>query len=915
MELGKVNIEGKKFSSPEEEIKFLRSEIEKRETMLGGNQESPKEQTISAVVKDYARTPASAIVHPKAEIKPEVAGAIVLELAPEQHDRQIEELIGVMNNKGIRNAISVVEQMNSPHLEDDFHRFLVQYLKAGYISAGLKERDELWKPIHMTLYEITLPEVPKEDASQELKKFISQMEQFYAGLLHGSGKEDYFSLEIANANGSEEFVFYASVPDSKKDLFERQIHSLFAGVKVREEKNDYNIFNSEGFSVGAVAVHPRNSIFPIKTYEVFDTDPLTVIMNSFSKIDRDGEGAAVQFIVRPAPSEYITKWKHALHELEKGVPTLTAINVAFSFGGKLMKGINSLISPAPKHHYDKEKGKKEESLRLDQGAIDNVKAKVSSPVALVDVRVIASGADESAAREILSDIESAFAQFENPGHNKIKFDEVKGGRLRELLHEFSWRAYSARESLPINVKELTTMMHFPTSHLKASSPQLKKADAGEAPAPVGLPTAGTVIGVNRARGAETKIFITPEDRLRHFYTIGQTGTGKTTLLKNMIVQDIAEGAGVCMIDPHGSDIQDILANIPANRYEDVIYFDPSYIERPMGLNMLEFDRRFPEQKIFVVNEMLSIFDKLFDLKQAGGPIFEQYFRNSVLLALEDPDSGSTLLDVSRLLANKAYRDLKLSKCANPIVIQFWREVAEKAGGEAALQNVVPYVTSKFDNFLANDIMRPIIAQEKSSFNFREVMDNKKILLVNLAKGRLGDLNSHLLGLIIVGKILMAALSRVDSLGSPLSPFYLYIDEFQNVTTDSISVILSEARKYKLGLNIAHQFIGQLTDKIKGAVFGNVGTIASFRVGPEDGEFLEKQFAPIFTARDIVNLNNRNAYVRLLAEGKPVRPFNMETLPPPSGNISNVDKLKQLSYLKYGRDRQSIEAEILERYKK
>jgi hypothetical protein len=399
--------------------------------------------------------------------------------------------------------------------------------------------------------------------------------------------------------------------------------------------------------------------------------------------------------------------------------------------------------------------------------------------------------------------------------------------------------------MPLSIKEVTTMMHFPTSHLKTATPQLRKADAGVAPAPVGLPSFGTIIGVNRARGAETKVFIKPEDRLRHFYTIGQTGTGKTTLLKNMIVQDIANGAGVCMIDPHGSDIQDVLASIPPNRYEDVIYFDPSYTERPMALNMLEYDRRFPEQKIFVVNEMLAIFDKLFDMKTTGGPMFEQYFRNSTLLALEDPSSGSTLLDVSRVLSNKAYRDYKLSKCLNPIVSQFWREVAEKAGGDAALANIVPYVTSKFDNFLANDIMRPIIAQEKSSFNFREVMDSNKILLVNLAKGRLGDLNSHLLGLVVVGKILMAALSRVDSLGVPLSPFYLYIDEFQNVTTDSISVILSEARKYKLGLNVAHQFIGQLTDKIKNSVFGNVGTIASFRVGPEDAEFLEKQFAPVF----------------------------------------------------------------------
>lgn len=382
-----------------------------------------------------------------------------------------------------------------------------------------------------------------------------------------------------------------------------------------------------------------------------------------------------------------------------------------------------------------------------------------------------------------------------------------------------------------------------------------------------------------------------------------------------IHEDIQNGDGVCMIDPHGADIQDILASIPQSRYEDVIYFDPSHTERPMALNMLEYDRRFPEQKTFVVNEMLSIFNKLFDMKTAGGPMFEQYFRNAVLLTIEDPDSGNTLLDVSRVLANKAFREMKLSRCNNPIVTQFWKEVADKAGGEASLANIVPYITSKFDNFLANDIMRPIIAQEKSSFNFREIMDGKKILLVNLAKGRLGDINANLIGLILVGKILMAALSRVDSYGKELPTFYLYIDEFQNITTDSISTILSEARKYRLSLHVAHQFIKQLEEKIRDAVFGNVGSIATFRVGTEDAEFLEKQLAPVFSAHDIVNLDNHNAYLKLLVNGRPAKPFNIETLPPPIGNKSITDKLKELSYLKFGKERSLVEAEIMKKYQK
>ena len=296
-------------------------------------------------------------------------------------------------------------------------------------------------------------------------------------------------------------------------------------------------------------------------------------------------------------------------------------------------------------------------------------------------------------------------------------------------------------------------------------------------------------------------------------------------------------------------------------------------------------------------------------------MFEQYFRNATMLVIDDPESGNTLLDVSRVMSNKAFRDMKVSRCRNPVVVQFWREVAEKAGGESSLANMVPYITSKFDVFLANDIMRPIIAQEKSSFNFREIMDNKKILLVNLAKGRLGDINANLIGLILVGKILMSALSRVDSLGKDLPPFYLYIDEFQNITTNSISTILSEARKYKLSLNIAHQFIAQLEEGIKDSVFGNVGSMAVFRVGAEDAEFLEKQFAPVFTAKDLMNIDNRNAYLKMLSNGRPVRPFNIETLTPPAGDKENIAKLKELSYLKFGGDRVSIEGEIMRKYEK
>lgn len=901
-----------KFENPEQELEFLREQVAIKEKALESRGEkADRAKIVSEEIKNYQKSTTKDVLHkdfalPKAEVE-----AIVLDLSPEQHDSKMEELVSIVEEKGVMNVFSILEKLQDSHLDDDFHRFLVQYVKAGFSVLGVKEKSPLFKALRMTLFEVSLPDTG-ENKEKSLKEVLSVMEQFYAGMLSVSDEqkrdEGYFSLEFANANHSEEFIFYVSVPDSKRSLFEKQILSVYPNAKLLEQKDDYNIFNESGISLASFVRSTKNPIFPIKTYDKFDYDPLNIIANSFSKIDRDGEGASIQVIFKPAGDYFVKAYEKALHDIEKGAKVKEAIDIAHTFGGTFKKAIKELFAPSKFPNKDKT------PTPLDQNVLENIKNKIQSPIALVNIRIVASSGSREEALAIISDIESSFNQFENTTGNRLSFERAEKRKLNKTLHDFSYRLWDDDIAIPLNLREISTLMHFPGSPLKSSS-QVKISKAGTAPAPVGMLSSGTLLGVNRNRGMETKIFISPDDRLRHFYTIGQTGTGKTTLLKNMIVQDILAGNGVCMIDPHGSDIQDILASIPENRWNDVIYFDPGYTERPMALNMLEYDVRFPEQKTFVVNEMLSIFDKLFDMKTAGGPMFEQYFRNSVMLAIEDPDSGNTLLDVSRVLANKAFREMKISKCKNPIVVQFWKEVAEKAGGEASLANIVPYITSKFDNFLSNDIMRPIIAQEKSTFNFRQIMDEKKILLVNLSKGRLGDINSNLIGLIVVGKILMASLSRVDSLGKDLPPFYLYIDEFQNITTNSIATILSEARKYKLSLNIAHQFIGQLDEKIKNAVFGNVGSLAVFRVGADDAEYLVKQFEPVFTANDLINLDNRNAYLKLLVNGRPVKPFNIETLPPPKGDKENTESLKKLSYEKYGRARAEVEAEIMKKYEK
>jgi hypothetical protein len=904
--------EATQFKTPQEELEYLRAQVKERERELEAHGEKPKlDAIIRERVEDYKKTPDEAI-HNDLLMPEDSLNRIVLNLLPEEHDAQMNELILLLQEKGIKNALALLSKLNSPHVDDDFHRYLVEYIKEGFAIQGLKERSPLYRSLHMTLYEIMIPEGAKE---QSFKELVSGMEQFYSGMLSIPGDSNkghnYFTIELAMENIGEEFSFYAAVPVDKKLLFEKHILSVFPHAKIVEKNDDYNIFNPQGAAVASMAKSATNAIFPLKTYDLFDNDPLNAVLSSFSKIDHVGEGAAIQIVFSPERGdEILSKYQHALKRIQRGDDYKEAIDVSFSMTVDLMKGVRDFFKSTKKKD-----GTEKEKTPIDPERLQGIQDKVASPIFRTNVRLIASAENELKAGAILSDMESAFNQFGNTKGNSLKFDRVKKRALKSLLHQFSYRLYSEQQTIPLNLKEVTTLMHFPTSGADAA-PALRRAKSGSAPAPAGLAPAGILLGVNRHSNIETKIYMSDEDRLRHFYIIGQTGTGKSSFIKNMIIQDIQAGRGICMIDPHGSDIQDVLASVPKERYEDVIYFDPSNTERPMALNMLEYDIRYPEQKTFVVNELFSIFQKLYSgVPESMGPMFEQYFRNATMLVIEDPESGSTLVDVSRVLSDKKFRDLKISRCKNPIVVQFWKEIAEKAGGEGSLANIVPYITSKFDVFLANDIMRPIIAQEKSSFNFREIMDGKKILLVNLAKGRLGDINANLIGLILVGKILMAALSRVDSFGKDLPNFYLYIDEFQNITTNSISTILSEARKYKLSLTIAHQFIAQLEEGIKNAVFGNVGSMAAFRVGAADAEALLKQFEPVFTANDLMNVDNYNAYVRLLSGGRPVRPFNIEMIPPQKNDGAHVDTLKQLSYLKYGGDRAAIEAEIMKKYAK
>lgn len=900
--------------TPEEELAYLRAEVARKEAeLLTGKKEIPRDRIVHERLMEYKRAPAKEVLHPTYAIPETHVREIVLNLDPESDDETMAELQRVMESKGIKAALSVLEQLNNPHLEDDFHRFLVAYVLAGQPVSGLSEGAPEWKALHMTLFEVALPETKEAEADggykKPLKELLSSMEQFYSGMLSveaaASSELPYFSLELAIPVDKPHLMFYAAVPTSRKDLFTKQLHAIFPNAVVREQPNDYNVFVPDGVSIASSAEHKDVSVMPLKDYADFDYDPLNSLLQAFEKIAPEGEGASIQVLIKPVGTHYAHYYRRVLGALEKGETRARAFSIPETFVGDLAKETFRIFTGS---------GTKADAAHADRAAIELVQKKLAAPTVETNIRIIASARDTSRATAILEEIEASFHQYANPVGNHLAFKRITGGSgFRSFVKQFAFRLFSSNQKLPLSLRELTTMYHFPPKGIE-STPHLIQSRFTSAPPPQQLPQAGVLLGTNTYRGADTPVRISPEDRLRHLYVIGQTGTGKTSFMKTLITQDIQAGNGVCFIDPHGNDILDILASIPPERYEDVIYFDPAEIARPFGINMLEYDDARPEQKTFIVNEMLAIFRQLYgDVPESMGPAFEQYFRNATQLVMEDPASGSTLMDIGRVLSNKEFRDLKLSRSNNPVVNQFWNEIATQAEGEASLQNIVPYITNKFDEFTASDFMRPIIGQQNSSFKFREVIDTKKILLVNLSKGRLGERNANLLGLIIVGKLFMAALSRADNPRGEFPPFYLYIDEFQNITTKSIPGILSEARKYKLSLTLAHQFLAQVDEKIREAVFGNVGSMAVFRVGQEDAEFFEKQFAPVFKALDFTSIENYNAYVKLLAEGVPQKPFNIHSLPPSKGNSAQIDDLRELSYLTYGRDRATVEAHIKNRY--
>ena len=715
--------------------------------------------------------------------------------------------------------------------------------------------------------------VPRDN---EIK--IDAMEQMFASLY--SLKRDGFwsflkpehTMAFELVAMKEKIFFMVSVPKEIVDLVEKQIHGAYPGadVAIIEEPT---IFSKKGKVAFASMVKKNVGYYPIQIYRDLPTDPLSSITSVMAKLG-ENEGIMLQVIVSPA-------------------------------GKSWQGGGQGFISKTKKNEADPEQA----SYAVDPKQLEAVEHAVGKPGFTTSIRIVTTAPTKAQANALLTQMKGSFAQFTSP-YNRFVSQKIWLKHLFMIDFIYRYQALFRGKSI-LNSEELATIYHFPNKQIE--TPHIEWLNAKTAPAPAAIPRSGLYLGKSVYRGMERPVYIKEKDRERHMYIIGKTGTGKSEFLKDMILQDIRAGKGVCFIDPHDT-VEKILEFIPPERAEDVIYFDPSDLDRPMGLNMLEAYTE--EQKHFVVSSVINLMYKLYDPHKTGiiGPRFEHAIRNAMLTVMSEP--GATFIEVVRVLTDSKFVQELLPKVKDPVVRRYWTDQIAQTS-DFHKSEVLDYIVSKFGRFVTDKMMRNIIGQSKSAFDFRKVMDEGKILLINLAKGRIGEENSAFLGLILVPKILVAAMSRQDIPEEQRRPFYLYVDEFQNFATSDFAVILSEARKYKLNLTVANQFIGQIDEEVKNAVFGNVGTLIAFRVGVTDANYLQHEFAPVFSESDLTNVERYHTFVKTIVDNEPQPQFSMDL----TKDISKEEKLrnpqlaeliKKLSRLKYGKDRVLLEAEIAKR---
>lgn len=736
-----------------------------------------------------------------------------------------------------------------------------------------RNRNREEQSLKIVLLQVAVPrdnEIKIDAAEQMISAFFSM---YKGGKLSFLKLQEHLSFEIVGL--PEEIRFYVAVPQNLRDMVEKQIHGAYPGADIKEV-NEYNIFSENG-KVAYVEYQFRSSAYmPIKVYKDLPTDPLSSITSALAKM-REGEGAVIQVLTSPAGNA----WKSA--------------------GRKY-------LSKVKKTESDPEKA----SYKMDPKQMEAIENKCSKPGFEVCIRMVVSSTDEASAKAHLQNLKSAFEQLSGD-QNGFKSRKIRISKLfmADFIYRYQPLFYFNRNKIVLSSEELATIFHFPNKSVE--TPYIFWLNAKRAPAPQQIPHEGIYLGKSVFRGIEMPIYMGESDRMRHIYVVGATGTGKSQLLVKMMYQDLRAGRGFCFIDPHDT-FEYVMQLIPPERADDVIYFSPGDFDRPMGLNLLEAHTE--DQKHFISTAIINLMYKLFDPYKTGivGPRFEHAIRNAMLTVMSEP--GNTFVEVVRCLTDARYVQELLPKVQDPIVRRYWTDQIAQTS-DFHKSEVLDYIVSKFGRFVTNKMIRNIIGQSQNSFDFRKVMDEGKILIINLAKGQIGEENSNFLGLVLVPRILMAAMSRSDVPEEQRRNFYLYVDEFQNFATPDFAQILSEARKFHLGLCVANQFIGQMDEEVKNAVFGNVGTKIAFRVGVTDAQYLVHEFQPTFSETDLLNVEAFNAYVKTIVSNEPVPAFSMSMKEDMPGIWSQMnkdlsEKIKELSRLRYGKDRAVVEAEISRR---
>ncbi len=758
----------------------------------------------------------------------------------------------------------------------------------------------------------------ERDQMTEIRKIIGIGDHFFQTLhgiyvpevRHFFMASDFVSLEYIATDS--EIKFFMGCPRELKSLIEKQITSFYPEAVV-EETPAPKIFHPNTHQATGYLVPTKKFWWPLKTYLKFESaDPINNILNTLSNVsDEHGNSGAIQIMIRPIANH----WQHGARRKAKALSEGRMELIWWNPFSWIAAIFTTLVHGSDDKNKESKKdgGESHETPKAMEEKADKMAFEAI-------IRCITSSPDRRTAEVNMKSILNAFAQYGSPSLNSLVRRKWHSGRalIRNFLFRSFRRSWHLQNRLVLAPDEITSLFHFP--HTKYNrTPGVKWQNYKIVKAPANLPKDGLLIGHNVYRGEAEPVYMKRDDRFRHFYTIGQTGTGKSSIFQSMARQDLRNGEGICVIDPHGSLIENILPFVPRSRVDDVIIFDPSDLERPMGLNLLEAETE--EERDMVALDAMNIMIKLFD-EEIFGPRIQDYFRNGCLTLMSDP-AGGALTDIVRLFTDDAFQQAKMKHITNPVVKSFWTNQMAKTGAREKGE-MIPYFAAKFGAFITNSMMRNIIGQTKSAFDFAKVMNEGKILLMNLSKGTTGEINSKLLGLIIVSKLQTATLRRQKELTKGAKPrdFFLYIDEFQNYVTDSIESILSEARKYRLSLNIAHQYIGQIdtSQKKKGgvnlkeAVFGNVGTIMSYKIGAQDAEYMAKEMAPNFTDQDLINIDKYKAVIKLSIDTQPSKPFSITPLNPylEKGDEEIATALKQISRLTYGRSKKFVEKEIFAR---